>query len=508
MSLVKRNIVANYIGSVWTTLMSLIFIPLYIHFMGIEAFGLIGIFIALQAIFSLLDLGLSTTLNREMARLSVQSGKGHSMRDFVRTFELGYWAIALALGLIFVTFSRFIAYHWVNAEALKPETVQKAIMLMGAIIAFRWPLNIYYGGLKGLQRQVTQNIIKAGTATLSGIGAILVLWLISPTIEAFFIWQVFISALRTFLAKGFLWASLPKQHGRARFRLECFKGCWQFAAGITGITIIDVILSQLDKIILSKMLTLEIFGYYTLASVVAMSLFRLSGPIFEALYPRLTNLATLGDQEALVKLYHKSCQLMSVVILPSAIVVAFFSHEILLIWTQNATTADQAYLLVSILIIGSAINGLMNIPYALQLAYAWTKLTLSINIVSLVIFVPYIILMTKYFGIVGAATTWPLLHIFQILWSINLMHRRLIPEEKDKWILKDVGLPFLASLATVGLGRILIGEQMTRFTLALSILGIYTVSVFIVVMITPEIRHLFLNIISKAILYYKDGRKI
>ncbi|KOR31756.1 hypothetical protein TI05_11605 [Achromatium sp. WMS3] len=38
--------------------MSLAFIPLYIKFLGIESFGLIGFFTTLQSIFALLDLGL------------------------------------------------------------------------------------------------------------------------------------------------------------------------------------------------------------------------------------------------------------------------------------------------------------------------------------------------------------------------------------------------------------------------------------------------------------------
>ena len=70
MSLIKKNILANFAGSIGQVLMGLIFIPLYIKFMGIESWGLIGIFFTLQNISGLLDLGMSNTLNREMARLS------------------------------------------------------------------------------------------------------------------------------------------------------------------------------------------------------------------------------------------------------------------------------------------------------------------------------------------------------------------------------------------------------------------------------------------------------
>ena len=56
MTSTKRNIIANYLGSAWNALMGLAFIPLYIHYLGIEAYGLIGVFILLQAWMVLLDM--------------------------------------------------------------------------------------------------------------------------------------------------------------------------------------------------------------------------------------------------------------------------------------------------------------------------------------------------------------------------------------------------------------------------------------------------------------------
>ena len=47
----------------------------------------------IQAFLSLLDLGLSATVNREMARLSACSGKLKEMRDLLRTMEWAYWSL-------------------------------------------------------------------------------------------------------------------------------------------------------------------------------------------------------------------------------------------------------------------------------------------------------------------------------------------------------------------------------------------------------------------------------
>src|SRR5436853_7772563 len=70
----KRNVIANLSGNLYTVVISLVFVPIYIHYLGIEAWGLVGFSVTLQAVLAVADMGLSTTLNREMARLSAGVG--------------------------------------------------------------------------------------------------------------------------------------------------------------------------------------------------------------------------------------------------------------------------------------------------------------------------------------------------------------------------------------------------------------------------------------------------
>lgn len=304
--------------------MALLFIPLYIKFLGIEAYGLIGLFMTMQALFMLLDMGLGATVNREMARLSVLPDKAQEMRDLVRSLEVIYWCIAVLIGIAVMILSSFIAGYWVRPKQLSPEVIRQAILIMGLAIAFQWPVSFYSGGLMGLQRQVLLNAVNTVVATFRWCGAALVLWLVSPTIYAFFFWQILVSLLHVLMTSLFLWRSLPATGKRSAFQGRIIFGVWRFAAGMSGITVLATILTQLDKIILSKMLSLEMFGYYTLAGVVATALYRLVGPVFSAVYPRMTQLASLGDQEELKRLYHRSCQFVAVLILPVSAVLVFF----------------------------------------------------------------------------------------------------------------------------------------------------------------------------------------
>lgn len=456
--------------------------------MGITAYGLVGIFATLQTIFGLLDMGLSATLNREMARLSLRSEKNQEMRNLVRTMELIYWAISAIIGIAVVAIAPLIAKHWLQTDKLSLETTHKAIITMGLAMAFQLPFSFYSGGLQGLQRQVLFNVIVVTTATIRGVGAILILWLVSPTILAFFTWHIVISTLQTFLAAWFLWRSLPKTGINASFRIEILRGIWRFSTSMSGIAVMSVLLSQLDKVILSKLLTMEMFGYYTLSGMMAMNLYRLIGPVSSALYPRLTQLVAIGDHDGLKQLYHQGCQLMSVLILPIAVIVAFFPKEILLLWTRNPTTVEYTSLILRFLIIGTALSGLGYIPYALQLAYGWTTLTFYSNVGMAIILVPFIFIMTPHYGAVGAAVVWVILNSGYVLVVLPIMHRRLLQGEMWRWYVEDVGLPLTVVIMIAGLGRWLINKPVSQLLVLIYLGIVYIIALLMSTLAAPRIR--------------------
>jgi O-antigen/teichoic acid export membrane protein len=479
---------ANFVGKGWSALMGIIFIPLFVKFIGIESYGLVGFFTTLQAVFALLDLGLTTTLNREIARYSTSEENSKDIRDLVRTLEVVYWGIAFCIGAIVLILSPLIARSWVKADTLPVYIVQKSVMLMGLAIAFQWPFGFYAGGLLGLQRQVLFNVLNAIWNTLRFAGGVLVLWLLSPNVVTFFRWQVVVSAVSTGLIAIALWRSLPAGQQSPRFRRTIWHSVWQFAAGMTAISATALILTQMDKIVLSKMLSLDMFGYYTFAWTVANGLAILTGAIFTVFFPRFSQLVEIGDIEELRQLYHRSCQLMSVLILPVAIVGVFFAREILTIWTGNPVTVTNTHFLVSLLIIGTALNGLINLPYALQLAYGWTSLAFYTNVISVIILIPLLIIATSYFGASGAAAIWIALNSSYILFSIQIMHRRLLKREQRHWYINDVGLPMFVSIIVIGIARLLIHTDLPSPIMFLCLSFVLTLTITSSALVSSEFR--------------------
>lgn len=496
--MVRRNIVANFFGSAWQTLVSLIFIPFYVKILGIESWGLIGLFFALQGVLSVLDMGLSATLNREMARLSALTGKESEMRNLVRTLEVIYWGVAFLVALCVLFLSPYVAHNWVKPGQLSLVTIEQSCVMMGLIIALQMPAGFYSGGLMGLQDQVLVNVINSLLAVLRAGGAILALWVISPTIQIYFLWHFIVAILSASLFAYFLWRKLPKSGCSAVFRIDILSGVWRFTTGMGGVSLLAIILTQVDKVILSKMLSLEAFGYYTLATMVSMSLAKLFTPVFYSVYPRFTQLVALNDMDSLVKFYHKSCQFISVLILPVAAMLVLFSYEIMFLWTHSRETAHQTYLLVSVLISGSALNGLMNPPYALQLAFGWTKLSVMKNIVAVVFFVPGIIFMAELYGAVGAASMWLFLNLGYVLIEVPVMHLKILSTEKWRWYIADVGGPLFAATIVAFLGRLFFVAEMSSGMMLFYFFALFIFTMTVTILAAPDIRGEITGSISKC----------
>jgi O-antigen/teichoic acid export membrane protein len=438
-----------------------VFVPLYIELLGVEAYGLVGFAATLQVGISLLDVGLATTLNRELARMTVagpQRGDGRDsareQRDLVRTLEITYWVAALLVVALVELGAPLIAGRWLHPDRLPSASVENAIRLIGLTIALQFPFTLYEGGLLGIGRQVALNVILIVGATLRFGAVVAVLVWISPTIEAFFIWQVAVTALQTAVGGWLLWSSLPRAKPWPRFRGAVLAGVWRFAAGMGGITVTAVLLTHMDKLVVSKMLSLTDFGYYTLATVAAGVLYMLFLPVFQAVFPRFAQLVAIGDARALSELYHRSAQGLGVLILPAATVLALFSHEIMLLWTRSAAAADATRLVVAIFAVGTALHGLMNVPYALQLAAGWTKLALHVNLVAIAVLLPATVVLASRYGAAGAAVVWVVLNVGYATIGVAIMHRRLLRGELGRWYVADVALPLVASVAAAGAVRL------------------------------------------------------
>jgi O-antigen/teichoic acid export membrane protein len=460
MSPLGRNVVANMFGRAWASGIAIALTPIYVSILGIEAYGLIGAFTVLQTVFMIFDFGLGLTLNRQLSALSIaRDSNAQLMRDTVRTFERVYFLIGAIVAGTLVVIAPFLSRAWFHTAMLSTGETTAAIALMGIAIGMQWTSALYLGGLLGLERQIRANVTLVAAATMRGLGAVAVLHMISPTIAAFFAWQVIVGGLQTFTFRVQLLRSLPVRTTRDQFRRSIFAANVRFAGALTGITVLGTLVTQLDKIVLSAIVSLEAFGYYALAATVTSGLYIFVAPVFNAAFPQLV--AAVGRGEQIERIYHRACQLASLLLLPPAVALVVFAPEALNGWL-GTTQSETTVWLVRILAVGTALNGLANLPYALMLAAGWTRLPLVMNLVAVAALIPLLILLSTRFGAMGGATAWLAYNIGVVLIGVPVMHRRLLRGHALRWYAIDVGAPLLGALAAATLLRIGIDEPSTR----------------------------------------------
>ncbi len=443
--MLKKNLLANYLGYGWSALMAFLFVPIYIKFLGIEAYGLIGFFALLQSILAILDMGLSTTISREMATFK---GGGHSnltIRDLLRSVEVFTVAIAFLIMIVGYLSSDWIANAWINSNSISSKDVADAVALMGDVISTRLIENIYRSGMIGLQQQVWLNMIVSSLATVRGIGAVLVLAFISPTIFAFFFWQAIISIIIVVALSMATYKFLPSFGYAGQFSWQAIKKIKNFAGGVVGLSILSLLQTQLDKLLLSKLLPLSEYGYYMLASVLALSLYSFVLPITQALTPRITQLYISGKKSELIDKFHEGAQLVSIIAGSGCLVMIFQGEVLLRLWTQDLELAEKVSPILCLLSLGFLFNMAMWIPFETQLAHGFVKLSIKINIYSVFFAVPLIIILTNNLGATGAAWAWVIMNLAKLLIAAPLMFRKILPDEKWRWYWYDILIPLISA---------------------------------------------------------------
>ncbi|NKI95067.1 oligosaccharide flippase family protein [Rhizobacter sp. SG703] len=434
-----RNVLIGLAGSVWSAALGFAVIPFYLHYLGVEAYGLVGFFATLQAVVQLLDMGLAPTINREVSRASAE-GDISRTSTLLRTLARVYWLIAALIAVVILGLSLPIADHWLKAEHLSPATLQHAVSLLGVVIACRWPIGLYQGVLLGAQRIPAASAINIAMATLGGVGAVTVLALVSATIEAFFAWQVTVGLTHAMLMRHAAWNAVGREPGAA-FSWPELRRIWRFSASMGGIAVLGLVFTQMDKVMLSRILDLRSFAHYMLAATVVSGLYVLITPMFNALYPRFTSLAALRDHAGTLRLYRLCTQAVGCGLFPLAMFLVVSSRDLILLWTRDDALALATAPVVAVMAAGSALHGVMHIPHALQLAHGETRLPLAINGILIVIMVPLIAILALHHGALGGAIAWLVLHVLYVALGAWLTHRRLLVGIRSRWLLRDVGMP-------------------------------------------------------------------
>ena len=469
----KHNILASYVSQFYVALIGIVMVPVYIRYMGTEAYGLIGFYAMLQAWFMLLDMGLTPTITRETACFRGGTTDVMSLRRLFRTLEGIFIGVAMLGAIAMMAGSGSIASKWLKVQQLNLIEVQHAVVLMAVIVALRWVSALYRGMINGFERLVWLGGFNIAMATARFVLVIPFFIYVSISPTAYFGYQLVIAMIEVAVLVSRTYHLLPKVEAGARipWQWKPLRGVLKFSLSIALTSSVWVLLTQTDKLVLSKLLPLADYAFFTLAVLAASCVMIISSPISGALLPRLTKLNAEGDEVGLIRLYRDATQLVGVIALPVALILAFFAEQVLWVWTGNQEIVQKAAPVLTLYALGNGILSLAAFPFYLQFAKGDLKLHLIGNVLFVAIFIPMLLWATWKFGMIGAGYAWIITNLLPFVIWLPIVHRRFFKSLHIQWLRDLSGIVFLPLLGAVTVQSLMRWPQ-GRLPVALSLSGV------------------------------------
>jgi O-antigen/teichoic acid export membrane protein len=265
--------------------------------------------------------------------------------------------------------------------------------------------------------------------------------------------------------------SLAKSAAPAEFRPR-----WELARTVAAIGVFSAVVAQVDRLVVSRLLPLADFGAYAVAVTIGGVVATIATPIHATAFPRFAQLLAGGDDTALRQAFRDATHVFAITVVPTAVVAAFFSRELIGAWTGDAALAETLQWVAAIIAAGSAFYAAMSLPYALQLAHGWLTPSIVKTLGSMILLVPATIWGVWRFGAAGAAGAWLAVNALALAYDVVATHRRLLPGALWRWFSRDAALPAIAVIAACAVARKLFDAVHVPPLAVLALAGLFALS--------------------------------
>jgi O-antigen/teichoic acid export membrane protein len=207
-----------------------------------------------------------------------------------------------------------------------------------------------------------------------------------------------------------------------------------------------------DKLVMSKVLPLDLFGLYGLAFAVASTVHRLSTPFSTAYFPHFVELVEKRSDDLLRNSYYLSTRLASAVVVCAGLVMLIYAQPIMRLLTGNTADAETIAPVFAILLAANTIGSLTVLPQMLQLACGAAWIALRINFFQTIPYVALLLLLAPRFGMYAPAGLWLAASLVNLPIIIIMTHRVALQGHAWAWFKLAILLPAISAAAIVVAG--------------------------------------------------------
>jgi O-antigen/teichoic acid export membrane protein len=419
-------------------MLTLALTPLYISYLGMGSYGLIGVLVLVQSIAMLLEFGLPLVLTRSISKLRATPKFEEKISKLFKSFEIIFYLFAL------LSLSIGVAILWINPTLIHSSSLPDSIVFTSLILiflqaSFRLPLIIYQSVLTGFEKIVDLSLFSAVFIMIRLGGSAVLLVFFSIDIVQFFLYQLVVLIAEVIYARRLCW-NISGLNIKTSFSFKYAYSEIKFIKVSFLVTLLGVFLAQFDRFILTTTLSLEEFGMYSLVALFGSAITVLGYPIGSVSFPAFSKSVQSQNFQKLAGDIEQFLNIKFVLILPIGLFAVVYVKELIPFYI-GSNMSTKFIDILPIYMLGAIFAALIPSFNGLILSSNSPSNSLKVLLVMSIIYLPMLPFLINTYGIVGASSGFLLMQFglfssyiaksFSIFENINVLEmvirRLLIP---------------------------------------------------------------------------------
>jgi O-antigen/teichoic acid export membrane protein len=453
MSRLFRNIAYNVMGQGLILILGFIGVKFIFSRLGADAFGIIYFNLILTGVLTTaLELGVLVTTVREVS--AHHADEPGYIEQLIRTASVFYWGIGLVLFVAIFLAAPLLVEKWVNLKTIDPATATTMLRFLSVTALIMLPRALYSSLFQGRQRMELNNSIDVASSAIQQLGTILILarggdafavveWIAASAI-------ISTLAYMAIVARLFGWRALVP----AYFQSVVDRNL-RFTAHMGALSVLNMVLLQFDKIVVSKLLPIASVGYYSFVSTLVIRISFAATAVAQAALPSFSSLLHMRDAgAALIAQYRKIQDLVGFGMVP-LFAAATFGAMPIYTYLFNRQVAWLLLLPTALLCVGFFMYSTVNVPYTFAVAAGRPDIASRAYVFAVFIVVPVTTTLVLLLGLTGAAMSWIVYELFLYAYMIPRIYQQCLSISTQTWWTHILKVAALAAV-TYGLAWVVI----------------------------------------------------
>jgi O-antigen/teichoic acid export membrane protein len=418
---IMRSVMFGGLRYVFVAPIPFIMTPLILHRIGVAGYGTWAVFLAINGLTSLADLGLVGTLSKFVAEY-------HAHQDFPALTRLLSSGLALFLLLdLLIAAALWLSSPLLAVKLFHGSTLPHAelIFLLRCfliVIAANLLTQLFASVTTGLQRLDLTNVMSAANVLLSALfGAFLLLrgWNLRGLVSGYIASGILTVGIYLILVRRLLpqVALNPLRFDRAEARKM-----FGYSVRLYVTQAAVAVHNQVEKVFLAMLVGVDPVGWYDIASDVALKVRGAIGFVLGPVLPAASELNALGDESRIKELYFRTHKYLALCGVPAVCYVVAISNRFVELWIGPSMTMIAFPL--SVLLIVNFANLATGPGFLILAGKGDMKPGIQSAMLGVVVNVVVSLGLIYKFGFAGAVLGTSVSLIIATVYFISMFHRR------------------------------------------------------------------------------------